>query len=194
MALTTAITTNGIAQEDKKVQTFKVSKVLPFSAKEVWKVVGEDYGAIAHSHPKIIQSDYIHGSLQAGEGAERVCYFNDKQTRFLEEKMIDYSPETMTFTNKVTHAGKFPMDPDYTQAVYSVKEVDENSALLSFNMQYRTKPAIMGAIAKGKFKKLINDYFIAIEHHLRTGESVTKENFKKAKKDVKAYYKAQSLN
>jgi len=40
----------------------------------------------------------------------------------------------------------------------------------------------MGGLMKGKFKKLIADYFIAIEHHIRTGESVNKSNFKSIKK------------
>ena len=39
---------------------------------------------------------------------------------------------------------------------------------------------------KGKFKKLISDYFIAIEHYGKTGEAVTKENFKEIKKQYKA--------
>ena len=170
----------GTAQ--KKVQSFKVSKVIPYPAVEVWKVVGEDYGRIAHSHPKIIESDYINGTMKAGEGAERVCYFNEKHTQYLSERMINYSPEQMSFTNTVFQAGKFPVDPEYTKAVYMVKDLGDGKSEISFDMEYRTKPAFMGTIAKGKFKKLINDYFIAIEHHIATGESVSKENFKEIKK------------
>lgn len=44
------------------------------------------------------------------------------------------------------------------------------------------KPAFMGGMMKGQFKKLINDYFIAIDHHVATGEKVTKANFKEIKK------------
>ncbi|MEP1095409.1 MAG: SRPBCC family protein [Cyclobacteriaceae bacterium] len=170
------------ASAQKKVQTFTVSKVFPFSAEQVWAVVGEDYGRIAYSHPKIIASDYINGSLKAGEGAERVCYFNEKQTQYLKEKMINYSPDNMRFTNTVYQAGKFPVDPEYTKAIYSVKEVAPGKSELTFDMKFRTKPAFMGPMAKGKFKRLINDYFIAIEHHVKTGENVTKENFKQIKK------------
>jgi hypothetical protein len=54
-------------------------------------------------------------------------------------------------------------------------------------MQYRTKPGFMGGIMKGSFKKLINDYFIAIEHHVKTGEKVTKDNFK----DIRKLYAAR---
>lgn len=170
------------AQKQKKVQTFQVSKVIDLSADQLWAVVGDDYGRIAYSHPKIIASDYINGTLKAGEGAERVCYFNEKQTQFLKEKMINYSPESMSFTNTVYQAGKFPVNPEYTKAIYRVKDLGNGTSEFSFDMQYRTKPAIMGPIAKGKFKKLIQDYFIAVEHHVKTGEEVTKENFKEIKK------------
>lgn len=173
---------NAEAQKQKKVQTFQVSKVIDLPADQLWAVVGDDYGRIAYSHPKIIASDYINGTLKAGEGAERVCYFNEKQTQFLKEKMVNYSPETMSFTNTVYQAGKFPVDPAYTQAIYKVKDLGNGTSELSFDMQYRTKPAIMGAMAKGKFKKLIQDYFIAVEHHVKTGEEVTKDNFKQIKK------------
>lgn len=186
MAVTMLGSTSAIAQKEKKVQRFEVSKVIPFPAEKVWAIVGEDYGAVAYSHPKIIESEYINGSLKAGEGAERVCYFNEKHTQYLHEKMIDYSPETMSFTNQVSQAGKFPVNPDYTRAIYNVDDLGNGTSMLSFNMQFRTKPAFMGAFAKGSFKKLISDYFIAIEHHLRTGEKVTKANFKEVKKEAKS--------
>ena len=179
------------AQEQKKVKTFKMSKVLPVSAQEVWKIVGEDYGKIAHSHPKIMTSDYIGGTLQGGEGVERVCYFNKKETRFLKEKMVNFSPDKMTFTNKVFQAGRFPVDPELTQAIYSVEDLGNGTCRFSFDMQYRTKPAFMSGMMKGSFKKLIADYFIAVEHHAKTGEKVTKDNFKRVRKQY-AYYELRS--
>lgn len=173
--------------QSKKVQQFTVSKVLNIPADQVWAVIGEDYGAIAYSHPKIVSSEYIGGTLQAGEGAQRVCHFNDKGTRYLKEKMLNYNPDEMTFINQVFQAGKFPVDPDLTRAVYKVKAIDATTSEISFDMQYRTKPGFMGGMMKGSFKKLINDYFIAIEHHVKTGEKVTKDNFK----DIRKLYAAR---
>ena len=167
--------------KEKKVQTFAVTHIIQAPADKVWAVVGEDYGAIANSHPKIVKSDYVNGSLQAGEGAERVCYFNEKGTRFLKEKQFDYDPENYTFRNQVFQAGKFPVDPEYTYAIYKVEEIDDDTSKFTFNMNYRTKPAFMGGMMKGNFKKLIQDYAIAIEHHVNTGESVNKENFRVVK-------------
>ncbi|WP_411031288.1 SRPBCC family protein [Spongiimicrobium sp. 3-5] len=170
------------AQTQKKVQQFTLSKVLNVSAEKVWSVVGEDYGAIANSHPKILSSSYIDGSLKAEEGATRVCNFNEKGTKFLKEQMVNYNPSEMTFTNKVFQAGRFPVNPEYTRAIYKVEDLGNGKSKISFDMEFRTKPAFMGGMAKGSFKKLIKDYFIAIEHHAKTGEKVTKENFKDIKK------------
>ena len=170
----------------KKVQTFTVSHIIQAPADQVWAIVGEDYGAIANSHPKIVSSDYINGSLQSGEGAERVCHFNDKGTRFLKEKQVNYDPENRTFKNQVFQAGKFPVDPENTFAIYKVEAIDEHTSRFSFDMTYRTKPAFMGGMMKGNFKKLIRDYAIAIEHHVKTGENVNKDNFKAVKKQYVA--------
>lgn len=170
------------AHAQKKVRTFSVSKTFDISADKIWAVIGEDYGAVANSHPKIISSNYVSGTLKAGEGAERICNFNKKGTKYLKEKMVNYDPGNMTFTNQVYQSGRFPVDPDYTKAVYKVTDLGNGKSKLTFDMQFRTKPAFMGAMAKGNFKKLIRDYMISIEHHARTGEKVTKANFKKIKK------------
>jgi len=171
-----------IQAQDKKVKKFQVTKVINAPAQKVWQIVGEDYGAIANSHPKIVASNYINGSLKAGEGAERVCNFNEKGTQYLHEKQLNYDAENMTFTNQVFQAGKFPVNPEYTRAVYKVVPIDANSCKFVFDMQYRTSPAMMGGMMKGKFVKLINDYAISIEHHAKTGENVNADNFKAIKK------------
>lgn len=170
----------------KKVQTFTVSHVINAPADKVWAVVGEDYGAIAHSHPKIISSDYINGTLKAGEGAERVCNFNESGTRFLKEKQVNYDPANYTFKNQVFQAGKFPVDPAYTYAIYKVEAIDARTSRFTFDMTFRTNPAMMGLMMKSNFKKLISDYAIAVEHHVNTGEKVNASNFKDIKKQVAA--------
>ena len=120
--------------------------------------------------------------MKGGEGAERVCYFNEEGTQYLREKMINYDPDNMQFTNTVYQAGKFPLDPAYTKAIYKVEDLGNGKSKLSFDMTYRTKPAMMGGMMKNSFKSLIKDYFIAIEHHVKTGENVNKDNFKEIKK------------
>ena len=107
--------TFAVAQNKSKeeiVTSFRIENELDLPADDLWAVIGEDYGSVANSHPKIISSDYINGSLQACEGAERVCNFNDKGTQYLKENMVNSDPEHMTFVNQVYQAGKFLVDPN----------------------------------------------------------------------------------
>lgn len=173
-------------QAQKKVRSFTVTREIPASIEKVWKVVGEDFGAIANSHPKIVSSYYNQGSITyGGEGAERVCNLNEDGSKYIKEKQIDFDPENHTFTVQIFHIEDVPLDPEYTIARYKVNKIDTNKSEIVFDMSYRTNPAILGGLAKGKFKKNIEDYLIAVEHHVTTGENVNKENFKKIKK----YYK-----
>ena len=170
----------------KKVQTFRVVHEINAPAEEVWAVVGGDYGAIANSHPKILRSDYVGGTLASGEGAQRVCYFNDSGTRFLKEKQVNYDPKNYSFKNQVFQAGRFPVDAEFTYAIYKVEAIDDQTSRFVFDMNFRTKPAVLGGLMKGKFKGLIADYAIAVAHYVTTGEAVNKDNFKKIKRLVAA--------
>ena len=169
----------------KKTKSFQVEKVINVSANKIWKIIAEDYGAVANSHPKIVSSEYISGSLKGEVGAERVCYFNEKGSQFLKEKIIKYDEDNMTYTNQIFQAGKFPVDAQNTKGTFNVIDLGNGSCKLTFDMQFRTKPAFMGGLMKGNFESLINDYFIAIEHHAKTGQNVNTENFKQIKKQYK---------
>ena len=182
VALTLSATI-GFAQ--KKTQSFSVSRIIEAPADQVWAVVGEDFGAIANSHPKIVNSDYIGGTLHSGEGAERVCNLNDKGTKYTHEKQVNFDPENYSFTAQVFHAEGLPLDTEYSFATYKVEPIDEKSSRLIFEMTYRTSPAFMGSLAKSSFKKTISDYTLAVQHHVLTGEKVTKDNFKEIKKRYK---------
>lgn len=173
----------GFAQKmDKKTRSFQVSRELPFSAEQVWGFVADDYGSVGNAHPKIIKSNYIAGSVKGEEGAQRACFFNEKQTQFLKEEIVDWNPAQGYFVNRVIEAKKFPIDVENTQARYTITSLGPNRSKITIKMNFRTKPAMMGGVAKSQFKNLISDYFIAIEHHLKTGEQVTASNFKEVKK------------
>ncbi|OJJ16175.1 hypothetical protein BKI52_36015 [marine bacterium AO1-C] len=169
-------------QNSKKQQEVIAERVVHQPADKVWQLIGEDYGAIANSHPAIVKSEYASGTIIGGEGAERMCYFNDKGSQMFHEKIIEWVPEKRSFTQVIVDAKKFPIDKANTVVVYSVEEISKNSSRLKAHLKYRTKPAFMGAMAKGKFKGMLQDYFLAVEHHLTTGERVTAKNFKKIKK------------
>lgn len=181
-----AITMGGYAQKtDKKVVSFTVNRVIQASADEVWKVVGEDFGGIANSHPKIVSSEFNQGYITGGENASRTCNFNEKGTKYLQEKQISYDAENYTFTSLIYHAGGIPLETGYSYAVYKVTPIDANSCTFSMEMNVRTKPAFMGSLAKGAFKNDIADYLLAVDHHVMTGETVNKESFKAIKKKYK---------
>ncbi len=175
-----AISLSATAQ--KKVQSFTSESNINAPADKVWAVVGEDFGGIANSHPKIVSSNYIQGTLKSGEGAERLCNFNEKGTKYLKEKQVGFDAKNYTVKVQVFHTNGIPMEPEYTFAVYKVVPIDAGSCKFVMEMNYRTKPGFMGGIVKGKIKKTIADYALAIEYHVLTGENVNKDNFKALRK------------
>lgn len=183
-ALLISISSVSFAQSmSKKFKTFEVSREMPFSADRLWAAVAEDYGNIAKSHPKIVSSNYTSGSLKGEKGAQRHCTFNKKGSRMLHEEITDWNPEEGYFVNRILEAKKFPVDVDNTQGTYHIIPMGPNKSKFVFKMEFRTKPAFMAGMAKGKFKKLIQDYMIAVQHNVATGESVTADNFKAIKKN-----------
>jgi len=172
----------GAVCAQKKVRGFTIEKVLDLPAGKIWEVIGGDYGAIANSHPTIVNSEYTSGSLKGAEGAERVCYFNNSGSKYLHERMVNFDPANMTFKNTILRTAKFPVDPEYTYATYRVEDLGNGTSKISVDLKFRAKPAIMSFMMRKPFIKLMEDYFIAIEHYVKTGESVTKDNFKSIKK------------
>ena len=168
----------------KNLQKFYTSVIVNVSAKQLWKVLGEDYGAIANITPHLVSSKYIDSSKTiGGEGCERECKLNESGSKFIKEKMINYDPTNMSFTNIIYQIERLPLES--SQAVYKVEAIDSVSCRLILDMQYRTKPAFMGILAKGKFKKMTNDIAIYAEHYIKTGEKITKNNYKRIKRNSK---------
>ncbi len=183
MTLALALVINQ-AFAQKKVKSFVVTRTIDAPIASVWKVVGEDFGAIANSHAGIVSSTYNQGSITyGGEGAERICNLNEEGTKYVKEKQLDFDAENHRFTVQVYHSEGIPLSAKHTKAVYAVRAIDEHTSEVSFEMTYRTKPAFLGWMAKGKFKRGIEDYLIAVEHHVITGENVNKDNFKQIKKN-----------
>ncbi len=170
---------------DKKVVNFTVERTIDMPASKVWHVVGEDFGAIANSHPKIVSSEFNQGHMTGGENVSRTCNFNEKGTKYLQETQINFDAENYTFKVLINHASGVPLNTDYSYGVYKVEPIDENSCKLSMEMNVRTKPAFMGGMAKKQFMGDIADYLLAVEHHVKTGENVNQDNFKAIKKQYK---------
>lgn len=170
---------------DKRFKTLKVEMKINAPAERVWEAMVKDYGEISNFSPYIYASNYENGSLEGVEGAERKCNFNEKGTRWSHEKIAEIDEKNRIMRNTVIDAAKFPLDLDNSQAFYTVKDNGDGTSTAGYEFQFRTKPAFMGSLAKGSFRKTLAGTLVGLKHYVETGEKVTATNgtYKKIKKD-----------
>lgn len=179
------LSTSGFGQSmKKKHRTLKVSRIIDAPAEKVWEALALDYGRISNFSPYIYASNYENGSLKGEKHSERKCYFSANKKRWSHERIMEINNEEMVLRNIVIDAAKFPLNLDNSQAYYRVKDNGDGTSTASYEFQFRTKPAFMGAIAKGNFKKTLEGTLIGLEHYLITGEIVNAQsgNWKEVKK------------
>ncbi|MEM7575229.1 MAG: SRPBCC family protein [Bacteroidota bacterium] len=169
-----------------------VERTINAPAERVWQALAGDYGEISNFSPSIFTSSYENGSLQGAEGAERICAFNASGSRWTHEQIRSFDPENMTMSNVVLEAGKFPLDTENAFAIYQVRDNGDGTSTASYEFHFRTKPAFMAGLAKGSFKRLLNETLIGLEHYLTTGEIVNGKSdnwraVRRAYKDRGAY-------
>lgn len=168
----------------KKYKTVHVKMKINAPADRVWEAMVLDYGEIGNFSPYIFSSNYENGSLKGEEGAERKCHFNIKRTRWSHEKIMEIDHENRVMRNVVIDGAKLPLNYDNSQAFYRVKDHGDGTCTASYEFQFRTKPAFMGGLAKGSFKKQLAGTLIGLKHYVETGEKVngTNEKYKEIKK------------
>lgn len=150
-----------------------VKREIAVPAAQAWEALVLDYGEIANFSPFIYASNYESGSLLGVEGAERRCNFNANGTRWSHERIVWVDQENMLMKNIIVDAQKFPLNLDNSYAIYSVVDNGDGTCTAGYEFNFRTKPAFMGGIAAGSFKKSLNETLIGLEHYLVTGEHVT---------------------
>ncbi|WP_422858869.1 SRPBCC family protein [Flagellimonas sp. S174] len=171
--------TNVFAQSmEKNYKTVRVSLKIDAPAELVWEAMVEDYGKISNFSPYIYTSNYENGSLKGVEGAERKCLFNEKGTQWSHEKIADIDKENMVMRNTIVDGKKLPLNLDNSQAFYRVKDNGNGTSTAEYEFQFRTKPAFIGFIAKGQFKKQLKGTLIGLKHYVETGEIVRGGNGK----------------
>ena len=169
---------------DKKYRTVKMELKINAPADRVWEAMVLDYGAISNFAPPIYTSNYVNGSLKGEVGAERVCNFNEKGTRQVHEQIAEIDTKNKVMRNRVLGGKKLPLDFDNSQAFYRVVDNGDGTSTASYEFQFRTKPAFLGIMAKGGFKKQLGATLVGLKHYLETGEKVNGSigNYKEIKK------------
>ena len=173
------------AQENSKGTTsFTIYQEFEFPVEQLWEVVAINYGEIVNSHPAVYKSEYINGSTVGKLGAQRRLEFNKKGTKALSEKIVSWDPANYTYNVQLEKADRFPINEQLTLATLTFESLGPNRSSFQFDFSYGTNPKFMAGLAKGKFIALLEDYMIALEHFILTGEEVnaTTKNFKDVKK------------
>ena len=95
--------------------------------------------------------------------------------------------EEMTMQVQLDKAEGFPINEPTTLAILTFKSLGPNKSSFQFDFTYGTKPKFLSGMIKGSFVGLLEDYMIALEHYIVTGEKVNASigNFKEVKKAYK---------
>ncbi|MEO0899806.1 MAG: SRPBCC family protein [Bacteroidota bacterium] len=160
----------------KKLHEVTVKVKINAPAERVWEAMVLDYGEISNFSPYIYSSNYERGSLKGELGAERTCSFNEKGTQWVHERIKSIDHDKMVMKNQPINGAKIPMDFENTFAYYKVSDNGDGTSTATYELYIRTKPAFMGAIAKGGFKKQLIGTLIGLKHYVETGETVTPMN------------------
>lgn len=185
-ALLLCLTFTTTAQSmEKSYRTVKVELQIDAPADRVWQAMVLDYGNIGNFSPYIYSSGYLAGSLKGEQGAERKCEFNEKGTQWMHERIADIDNDKRVMRNVPFAGAKLPLDFDNSQAFYTVRDNGNGTSTAGYRFDFRTKPAFMGLLAKGGFKKQLAGTLIGLKHYVETGEKVTpmNEKYDEIKKD-----------
>lgn len=160
----------------KKAHTVTAEITINAPAEAVWQSMVLDYGQIGNFSPYIYSSGYEAGSLVGEVGAERKCSFDPEGKQWIHERIAAIDSENMVMRNVPINGAKLPMDFDNTQAYYRVTDNGDGTSTASYELQLRTKPAFLGFLAKGNFKKQLEGTLIGLKHFVETGQPVTPMN------------------
>ena len=170
-----------MSKTDKSIHTVSVSEVINASIEDVWQNVAVNFGAVSLANPTVVSS-YAINDVE-GEGAARVCNLDDSGKKVLKERISFLDKANHTFGIDVYEINGLPLDKDYTEGIIKLEHVNSTQTRFNMTFNYRTKPAFLGAVMKGTFQRGLHDFALSIEHHLNTGEEITKENIKAIRKN-----------
>lgn len=177
-------------KNNSKLTTVSSEVIIHKSSNDIWSMLYEKYGNVSLYHPKLESSSIgIDNSLHGGKGTQRQCNINSK--KYLKESIIEVD-EGKRFVIELDEAKGVPFDQAFAE--YQLISISENQTKVIQTAYYRTKPAFMGQLMKGKMSKDLAGVIIGLKYHLETGGLVDKKSYKKISKvykkmDVKTKFK-----
>ncbi len=169
----------------KNLKTFTIKHQINAPIDKVWAVLGKDFGKVANSHHGFVSSSYQEGQTGYGEGAIRICYLNDKKSRYVVEKQVDLDDRNFTFVAEVIDGKGLPLATGTNRATYTLKALDNHTCELIIQVAMRSKPAIFSMIFSGKYKDWMEKFAIGLHHHVITDEIITAKKIKEIEKKYK---------
>ena len=171
------------AKMRKKMVSFEVVQEIDAPTENVWRVVAEDFGEVHKSHPVATYSQYLEGH-QAEIGVKRIMYMSENRKKYFVDKLARWE-SGKHLTIEVVEKKGFPIRPAYTWVNMDLDPLPGNRSRLKLRFNYLTRPAFLKGMAKGSLKKNFKEYAWAIDHHVRTGEEITSDNWKNIRKHYK---------
>lgn len=164
--------------QGEKVRIISVERELPFPAERIWEKIFLDYGGAYKFNPGVVKSDYVGEYKSAKVGAKRYMQQDIDGKKIVYEQIEKIDPASMLMLFKIYDAKGVPINNQVTYGQSELVSIDSNRTLFKVNFYYRTKPKFLATFANSSLEKDFNNMLIGIEHHLTTGELITRENFK----------------
>lgn len=166
--------------------SFKVETTVNTRLEEVWDLIYNRFGETALFNPNIEHSQFVTG-LKGEVGCERVCNLDPKT--FVREQIVSANPQK-SFTVDIVDSN-MPMVEKMLVTLHLIPAGEKTNVSITAN--YITKPAFMGTMVKGMFKKMLLKVLIGLKYHLETGNAVSKATFKPIFKQYQKLNLSQSF-
>lgn len=152
---------------------------LPFSKENIWAVL-DDFDNIHIWNPGVKNSHSTSSGITTGKGAQRHCDLAPFGS--FEEKITEYIPNEKMAIN-IHDGAKLPPIKNM-KALINLQELGRDETKVSFSFIYDTK-GFMGKIMnpimiKPKMTEGTENFLKGLEHFIKTGNKITKEQLKAA--------------
>ena len=157
-----------------------IERELPFPADMIWQNIFQDFGGVARFNPAFVGSGYLSGDKLA-VGAERYCHKNEDGSEALHERVVYLNEQKREVQFQIFEAFGVPVNTETSFGTSQLVELDDQRTLFRARLVVNTSPGFLIWFAKGDIREEMTNMTIGMEHYLRTGERVTKENFERIK-------------